>query len=170
MLLLHKEDRCDWNTISSSWWKQIRQRCEETILQLRSVSEQLKQLQFVPQDPKKHLFSTLPGWKIAGLILMRGTNSPWLLSPPKLCLCYLWLCVRKRNEPTTNTYTPPQSTANSGTKYMILEMHLAQCKENLYPIWICSCDRTIYDHYYTKKKKISSLCPSLCLTDSSIKY
>lgn len=60
LLLLQEDDRCAWNTIRSSWRKQIHQRftCDavETILQLRSISEQLKQSQFVPQDPKKSVY------------------------------------------------------------------------------------------------------------------
>lgn len=90
-----------------------------------------------PRTLKKCLFSTLTGWKIASLILMRGTNSPWQLLPAKLCLCYLRLCGRLRIEPTTNIH--PKSAANSGTKYTTLEVHMARRKEKrevrLRPVW-----------------------------------
>lgn len=90
------------------------------------------------------------------------------------CVSIIYGCVWG----TTNTYTPPESTANSDRKYMKLEIHTAPYKENLYTMWICSRDRPIDDHSnvisytytYTQKQNLSSLCPSLCLTDSSIKY
>lgn len=69
-----------------------------------------------PLKKKSHLFSTLPGWKIAGLILMRGTNSPWLLLPPKLFLCYLQPCVAVK---WTNHRHLPSNWINSQFWYKI---------------------------------------------------
>lgn len=109
-----------------------------------------------PRTLKMCLFSTFQDGKLQAWFWCEGQihRGCWCLQN---CVSVIYFCVRKWNEATTNTYAAPESTANSGTKFTTLKMHMAQGKENLYPIWICSCDRTVYDHsnviYYTKVEK-----------------
>lgn len=134
---------------------------EETILQLRSFSEQLKQLQFVPQDPKKVHFPPFQDGKLQ--VWFWCERQIHVVASKIASLLFMAVCEEAKWTHQKHLHSAGNDSKFWYNIYNTWDAHVKkmQCKENLYPMYLFMWYAHLWPfqcHLLDTKKKKNPVC------------